>query len=30
MICSSSIELAANAVLAKVNMDGILHAHLNP
>ena len=24
------VELATNAVLAKVNVDGILHAHLNP
>ena len=26
----ASVEPAANVVLAKVNVDGILHAHLDP
>ena len=25
-----SLELATNAILAKLNMEQILHAHLNP
>ena len=25
-----SVEPAVNAVLAKVNVDGILHAHIDP
>jgi hypothetical protein len=26
----ASVEPGANAVLVKMNMDGILHAHLDP